>query len=152
MYFEDLENTVFKNLRRQDFDPLFGFEADFTPSRNGGGLVKSMTFRLTSGQTSSEKNFRKNFYRLKSTDVKFQGGAVGVVLVYETTFWSNSPKNTLLSFKRQKRTQLLKWRNIFVQMETHPKPAKNLWIKILEHMTANLRNKVSVLNQFGVSV
>ena len=88
MYFEDLENTVFKNLRRQDFDPLFGFEADFTPSRNGGGLVKTMTFRLTSGQTSGEKNFRKK--------------------VYETTFWSNSPKNTLLSFKRQKRTQLLK--------------------------------------------
>ena len=135
MYFEDLENTVFKNLRRQDFDPLFGFEADFTPSRNGGGLAKSMTFIGSKAPTSN-----------------FRGGAVGVVLVYETTFWSNSPKNTLLSFKRQKRTQLLKWRNIFVQMETHPKPAKNLWIKILEHMTANLRNKVSVLNQFGVSV
>ena len=49
-----------------------------------------------------------------------------------------------------KKAQLL--RNICVQMETHPKSAKNLWIKILEHMTANLRNKVSVLNQFGVSV
>ena len=31
MYFEDLQNTVFKNLKGQDFDPLFGFEADFTP-------------------------------------------------------------------------------------------------------------------------
>ena len=33
MYFEDLQNTVFKNLKGQDFDPLFGFEADFTTSR-----------------------------------------------------------------------------------------------------------------------
>lgn len=85
MYFEDLQNTVFKNLKGQDFDPLLEFEADFTSSKNS-------------------------------------------------------------------HFDPLKLRNICVQMETHPKSAKNLWIKILEHMTANLRNKVSVLNQFGVSV
>ena len=34
MYFEDLQNTVFKNLKGKDFDPLLGFEADCIPSRN----------------------------------------------------------------------------------------------------------------------
>ena len=34
MYFEDLQNTVTKYLKGQDFDPPLRFEADFTPSRN----------------------------------------------------------------------------------------------------------------------
>ena len=47
-------------------------------------------------------------YWLKRTAVKFLAGSCGVVLIFDFIFWSKSPKNTLLSFKRQKGAQLLK--------------------------------------------
>ena len=65
-----------------------------------------MNFRPTSGQTFGEKKF------LERTAVKFQGHFWGVVLIFDFMFWSKSPKspkNTLLSLKRQNRTQLLYW-------------------------------------------
>ena len=46
-------------------------------SYNFGRLVISMIFRLTSGQTSDEKNFRKNFYCLKRSAVKFHAESWG---------------------------------------------------------------------------
>ena len=53
------------------------------------------------------KKFRKNC--LKRSAVKFQGASLGVILIFNFIFWSGSPKHTLLSFKRQTRTQLLTW-------------------------------------------
>ena len=67
-----------------------------------------MNFRLTTGQTSGEKKFEKNFIASKEPLSNCRE-SWGVNLLIETIFWSKSPKNTLLSFKRQKRTQLLKW-------------------------------------------
>ena len=60
---------------------------------------KSLYFRLTSGQTSSEKNFLKKFYWLKRTAMKFQGDYWGSIL--PRTSLPKIAKNTLLSLKRQ---------------------------------------------------
>ena len=64
-----------------------------------------MNFWPTSGQTSVEKNFRKKFNWLKRTAVKFQGDSWGGLEKYHEKL--EDPKNTLSSFIRQKRTQLL---------------------------------------------
>jgi len=66
-----------------------------------------MIFRLTSGQTSGEKNFSKKILLPQKIRRQIAGGVLGVILIFDFIFWSGSPKNTLLSFKRQKRTQLL---------------------------------------------
>ena len=65
-----------------------------------------MNFRLTSGEKKSKK-----IYRLQRTVVKFQGKSWGVVWMSSNVwihFLAEKPENTLLSFKRQKRTQLIR--------------------------------------------
>ena len=66
-----------------------------------------MNFRLTYGQTSGEKNFRKIFLLAQKSRRQISEGLLGVILMFDFVFWSKSPKNNLLSFKRQKKTQLL---------------------------------------------
>jgi len=54
------------------------------------------------------KKFQTIFYWLQRLAVQFQGDSWVVVWMFDFIFWSKSPKNILLSFKRQKWTQLLK--------------------------------------------
>ena len=52
-----------------------------------------MNFRLTSGQTSGERKFRKQFYWLKRTAVKFQG-ALGRSFQYLTSSSGREARKT----------------------------------------------------------
>ena len=65
-----------------------------------------MIYLLTSGQTSVKK-FSKQIFLPQKIRRQIVGVVLGVILIFDFIFWSGSSKNTLLSFKRQKRTQLL---------------------------------------------
>ena len=100
-------------------------------SYNFGRLVIwliSMIFRLTSGQTPGEKKFEKYFIASKDPPSNFRG-SLGVILIFDFIFWSGSPKNTLLSFKRQKRTQLLTLKRAFLNSIQLRLNDRELWTR-----------------------
>ena len=65
----------------------------------------------------------------KRTAVKFQEESQGIVLMFDFIFWWKSPKNTLLSFKRQKRTQLLR-----IQFQRHGREKRKINARLSNHI------------------